>query len=134
MRYGRHRKRFATYPKKTSRYTPLQPFANHLWQSTLFVALASLLTLALRKDRAQARHWLWFVASVKFLVPFSILVDLGSHLGWHTAPGPIAMIQPAIPTLIEQVSQPRAAGTLPAGCGPAFIPQVGFRPFSTPLG
>ena len=52
----------------------LEPLANHLWQSTLFAAVASLLTLALRKNRAQTRYWLWLAATVKFLVPFSILV------------------------------------------------------------
>jgi hypothetical protein len=47
------------------------PFlANHLWQSTMFAAVAGLLTLALRKNRAQMRYWLWLSASVKFLIPF----------------------------------------------------------------
>jgi hypothetical protein len=30
--------------------------ANHLWQSTLFAAVAGLLTLALRKNHARTRH------------------------------------------------------------------------------
>jgi uncharacterized protein (TIGR03435 family) len=68
---------------------------NHLWQSTLFGALAGLLTLALRKNHARARYWLWLAASVKFLVPFAFLVALGSHFGWrktyvHQA-GPLAI-------------------------------------------
>ena len=45
---------------------------NHLWQSTLFAAAAGLLTLALRKNHARARYWLWLAASLKFLVPFSL--------------------------------------------------------------
>jgi bla regulator protein BlaR1 len=53
---------------------------NHLWQSTLFAAAAGLLTLAFRKNHAQVRYWLWFSASVKFLVPFALLLSLGSHL------------------------------------------------------
>lgn len=48
-----------------------------LWQSTLFAAAAGFLTLALRGNGARIRFWLWFVASVKFLVPFSALVALG---------------------------------------------------------
>jgi hypothetical protein len=36
----------------------LQPLANHLLQSTLFAALAGLLTLALRQSRAQIRYCL----------------------------------------------------------------------------
>lgn len=58
---------------------------NHLWQSTLFAAIAGLLTLALRANHARARHALWLAASFKFLIPFSLLVAIGSHLDW-TAP------------------------------------------------
>jgi bla regulator protein BlaR1 len=55
---------------------------NHLWQSTLFAITAGLLTLVLRKNRARGRYWLWLAASVKFLIPFSLLVGVGSHLPW----------------------------------------------------
>jgi hypothetical protein len=50
--------------------------ANHLWQSTIFAAAAAVLTLALRKNHARTRYWLWLAASVKFLVPFSLLVGV----------------------------------------------------------
>ena len=63
----------------------LQALANHLWQSTLFAAVAGLLTLALRKNRAQTRYGVWLAASVKFFVPFSLLVDLGSHFARRAA-------------------------------------------------
>lgn len=55
---------------------------NHLWQSTLFAVAAGLLTLVLRKNQAHARYWLWLAASLKFLVPFSLLTNLGSRLPW----------------------------------------------------
>jgi bla regulator protein blaR1 len=55
---------------------------NHLWQSTLLVIAAGLLTLVLRKNRARARYWLWLAASTKFLLPFSLLVASGTHLPW----------------------------------------------------
>ena len=84
----------------------LQPLANHVWQSTLFAAAAGLLTLALRKNRAQTRYWLWLVASVKFLSPFSVLVDAGSYFGQHTAP---VMAQTGLSSVIEQASEPFAA-------------------------
>ena len=64
----------------------LSPLANHLWQSTLFTAVAGILTIALRKNRARVRYWLWLTASVKFLVPFSLLVSMGSQFDWRTAP------------------------------------------------
>lgn len=55
---------------------------NHLWQSTVFAAAAGLLTVILRKNHARARYWLWLAASMKFLIPFSLLVGIGSRLAW----------------------------------------------------
>ncbi len=55
---------------------------NHLWQSTLFAVAAGLLTLILRKNHARARYWLWLTASAKFLIPFSLLINLGNLLSW----------------------------------------------------
>src|SRR5579863_9141614 len=76
--------------------------ANHLWRSTLFAATAGLLTLTLRSNRAQTRYWVWLAASLKFLVPFSLLVGAGSHLGArHTEPS----IVPG-QLVFEQVSRP----------------------------
>jgi hypothetical protein len=54
----------------------LAALANHLWQSTLFaVAAAALLALAFRKNRAETRHALWLIASLKFLIPFVLLTS-----------------------------------------------------------
>lgn len=57
--------------------------ANHLWQSTLFAVAAGTLTLLLRKNRAQARYWLWMIASVKFLFPFRSWSFLGAIFRCH---------------------------------------------------
>src|SRR5580704_15998757 len=57
---------------------------NHIWQSTLCAGAVWTLTYILRKNRASVRFRLWLAASVKFLVPFSLLVSAGSHLGWRT--------------------------------------------------
>jgi bla regulator protein blaR1 len=54
--------------------------ANHLWQSTLFAALAAILTLAFKRNQARIRHHLWLAASLKFLVPLSLLIGLGRRL------------------------------------------------------
>jgi hypothetical protein len=59
--------------------------ANHLWQSTVFATAAWLMTRLLRKNRARVRYGIWLTASVKFLIPFSLLIGLGSSL-----PGPPA--------------------------------------------
>jgi bla regulator protein blaR1 len=55
--------------------------ANHVWQSTVFAFVAGLLTLCLRRNRAEIRYRLWLAASVKFLVPLSVLVECGSWIG-----------------------------------------------------
>lgn len=89
----------------SSIWTALAPaVGNHLWQSTLFAAVAGLLTLALRKNHARVRYWLWLAASLKFLVPFSLLTWLGSRMAWR---GPAAN-QGALSFVIEQVSRPFA--------------------------
>jgi uncharacterized protein (TIGR03435 family) len=76
---------------------------NHLWQSTLFAITAGLLTLALRKNRARARYWLWLAASVKFLVPFSLLVIVGSRLPWSRGS---AGAKAGLSFVMEEVGQP----------------------------
>ena len=79
------------------------PLANHLWQSTLFAGVVGLLALMMRKNRAQARYWLWLTASVKFLIPFSLLAVMGSYLGWPKAP---VTTEPDFPFLIQEFSRP----------------------------
>jgi bla regulator protein BlaR1 len=56
---------------------------NHLWQSTLFVIAAGLLTLILRNNHARTRYLLWLTASVKFLIPFSLLAGVAGHIAWR---------------------------------------------------
>jgi len=84
----------------------LSPLANHLWQSTLCAAVAWLLTVTLRRNRASVRYWLWLAASAKFLIPFSLLVGAGSQLGWRTAP---ASAQHQFSIVMDEISQPFAA-------------------------
>jgi bla regulator protein BlaR1 len=83
---------------------------NHLWQSTVVVGIAWLLALALRKNHARTRYWVWMVASLKFLVPFSVLMDLGA---WLRSLVPVHMVAgPQVATVIQQVAQPFARGTV----------------------
>src|SRR5580658_4502193 len=83
----------------------LTPLANHLWQSTLFAAAAGLITLVVRKQRAQVRYGLWLAASVKFLVPFALLVSIGNQFQWRAA---ASIAQSAVPVAMKQISQPFA--------------------------
>src|ERR1039458_9888440 len=86
---------------------------NHLWQSTCIAVAAGLLTVAFRRNRAKVRYWLWLSASLKFFVPFSLLMNLGSHLAWAPAAHSIAarIAAPAVFTMV-QISQP-FPGALP---------------------
>lgn len=73
---------------------------NHLWQSTLFAALAGALALVLRKNGAHVRYGLWYAASLKFLIPFSLLVAFGSHFVWQPA------LPEAAPRVLERIVAP----------------------------
>ncbi len=84
----------------------LTPFAEHLWQSAFFAGAAGLLTLALRNNAARVRHWVWVVASVKFLVPFYLLIALGSQVQWRREAAPV---QPDLFLIVDQASPPFAA-------------------------
>ena len=88
---------------------------DHLWQSSLFTVGAGLLTLLLRKEGASVRYWIWFAASVKFLIPFSLLAMIGTQFGWHTMS---VSMQIPFAHSVQQVAAPLfspAATILPAG-------------------
>jgi bla regulator protein BlaR1 len=91
----------------------IQDVFNHLWQSTLFGGGATLMALLLRSNRAQTRYWVWFAASTKFLIPFSLLVGLGTHIPHRVAAPPIRTGWVAA---FQEFSQPLV---LPGGAEPA---------------
>src|SRR5689334_11504362 len=77
------------------------PIANHLWQSTLFAAGVAVVAYALRNNHARTRYWLWMAASLKFLVPFALLVTLGGRV----EKAPLVPVVPGVPALVvEQIS------------------------------
>ena len=82
--------------------------ANHLWQSTLFAAAAWLITIFLKKNRARVRYWIWFSVSIKFLVPFSLIVSLGSLITpkWSKAPVEISPKWNIIQTINQPFNPP----------------------------
>src|SRR5690348_4730920 len=76
---------------------------NHLWQSTGVAAVAWLLAFALRKTQARTRYWIWFAASIKFLLPFSLLFAIGSYL----RPVHLVVVAPApVSVAVRQMAQP----------------------------
>jgi bla regulator protein BlaR1 len=86
----------------------ISQWTNHLWQSTLFAVATALVTLAFSKNRAQVRYCLWLSASIKFLVPFALLMGLGNGLSSLLAARKIAtQLAPAAVSLnLEQITHP----------------------------
>lgn len=75
---------------------------NHLWQSTAFGCFVWGLTLALRKNRGRVRYGLWLAASVKFLIPFSVLIGLGGML---PRPHSAAVVMPVY-SVADEIGMP----------------------------
>ena len=90
---------------------------NHLWQSTLFILIVWLATLALRRNGARVRFWLWTASSVKFLLPLSWLVSLGEAIQWREPP---AVVQPAVSVVLQNVLTPATIVTV----APVSAPQT----------
>jgi len=88
---------------------------SHLLQSTIFAAVAWLLTLGLRRNRAQVRFSIFFAASAKFLIPFAALVSLGT-LAPRRATAPIAAA--GWVNTIEQMGNPL---TIPSAAAQAAV-------------
>ena len=78
-------------------------FANHLWQSSVFALAVWLLTLALRRNQARIRYVLWMLASLKFLLPFSLLVSIGELIRWR---GTAAVATPGFAPFVEDMANP----------------------------
>jgi bla regulator protein blaR1 len=96
--------------------------ASHLWQSTLFAGAAWLLVLTLGKNPARLRYAIWFLASVKFLVPFSILAGIGALAPRRMAAPPAQVWVRAA----EEIGRPFT--TLPAAATRLALPAEGHSP------
>ncbi|HEV2322350.1 MAG TPA: M56 family metallopeptidase [Terracidiphilus sp.] len=97
------------------------PIANHLWQSTLFVAAIGLLTPLFGSNHARVRFRLWLAASAKFLIPFSALIALGSVIpaSNHAAP----VWQPSLISAVHVVDQPFSTETITRVANPLTLSQ-----------
>lgn len=83
--------------------------ANHLWQSTWFALAAALLAVLVRKDTARIRYWIWLAASVKFLIPFSLLTWVGGQFIFQIAD------DKALLPYVQSVAAPLTAVTVAIG-------------------
>jgi bla regulator protein BlaR1 len=95
--------------------------ANHLWQSTAFAVVVWLLALSLRKNQARVRYALWLAASVKFLIPFSLLLFAGKLL-----PHPKQRVVPVVYSAMDTLEEPFAT-LIPPAAPLAQIPTLRER-------
>lgn len=86
----------------------LAMLVNHLWQSTLCVAIVAALALLLRRNGARVRYLLWFAASLKFLVPFALLAALGARIPWQPAVVEGSVAAPRVLDVAGQIAAPLA--------------------------
>ncbi|MCL2661061.1 MAG: hypothetical protein FWD64_11175, partial [Acidobacteriaceae bacterium] len=83
----------------------------HLWQSTVVCAALWLLTLMLRRNNARVRFRLWLLASIKFLLPFGLLIAASGSLSSRHLPNAPA---PYFSFVMEgPAAQPSAAEPAP---------------------
>jgi bla regulator protein blaR1 len=87
----------------------LYALANHLWQSTIVAVVAGLLVLMMRRYSARVRYWIWFAASIKFLVPFSLLISLGHQFEWQ--PVQKTTTTASLSWVTTQIAQPFSTGS-----------------------
>ena len=81
---------------------------DHLWQSTLFTLAVGLLVLTMRNNQANARFGLWLAASLKFLIPFSVLIAAGKQFGTGVSTSPQWTV------IISDIASPSSTFSLPS--------------------
>jgi beta-lactamase regulating signal transducer with metallopeptidase domain/peroxiredoxin len=90
---------------------------NHLWQATLFAAVVALAAKLLKNRSAQARHFVWWLAMLKFLLPSALLIWAAQKIGmsffWQPAPGPDAVGAARLLRFVKLI--PPNAGNEPLG-------------------
>lgn len=90
----------------------MESVANHLWQSALTAGAACFVAWFLGRESASVRYWVWFAASVKFLLPFEWLVFLGSRIDWKppaiSMPPPIEAVIAPFPVVASHSMAPVA--------------------------
>jgi TonB family protein len=92
----------------------------HLWQSTLYVAVAAIVVLMLRHAPARYRYAVWMLAAAKFLVPFAFLVAIGGALS--------ARFAPAVWPLAAWINSSLPFLTLRSGTSELWTPSGGVNP------
>jgi bla regulator protein BlaR1 len=100
---------------------------NHLWQSTLVVGIAWVLAVALRKNGARSRYCVWFAASVKFLLPFSLLTAAGES--FRSVMPVVTVRVPTVTKVMGRVAQPFAGTDYFRSAVPVEVGHVNWLPW-----
>ena len=90
----------------------MNELVNHLWQSTLFAALVAVACAAMHDNSPRLRYWLWLAASLKFLIPFALLVSMGARVKFP----------PDTPSLLGVTVQGISTSFAPASVFPTSVP------------
>ncbi len=77
---------------------------DHLWQSSVFALIAAGTTLLFAKNQARVRYSIWLAASLKFLLPFDVLISLGKAVG----PPHTGHASSRVYSTVQAISQPLA--------------------------
>lgn len=83
---------------------------NHLWHCTIVAMVAAVTSHALRTYSAKVRFWTWFVASVKFLLPFSLLLSLGAFITSSSRVASYTADAPSVSEAAVRVVEPFGLG------------------------
>src|SRR5579872_2704994 len=82
-----------------------ESIVNHLWQSSGFALFAGMLALMLRGHSPKVRYWVWLSASLKFLVPWVLLVRLGSQIPLPASSSP-SLVPSIVTDALLQIADP----------------------------
>jgi len=91
----------------------LAALADHLWQSLLFCGLCAALSWIARSNSARVRLWLWRLAALKLVIPFSVLFAVGRWMGfpaYHSADRVPALLVAAADGLTPMVAPAQSMG------------------------
>ncbi len=81
---------------------------DHLWQATLFGLVVLALSFALKRGPARTRHFLWLIASAKFVIPAAFIVFISEAIGidvlWRSLTGTNSDANPLLLGLAEPAS------------------------------
>lgn len=75
---------------------------SHVLESTLVAAaIYALVKTLFRSAGPSVRYWLWFTASVKFLVPFAVLAAVGQRFAWVRVP---PAVRQSVDVTVDRIS------------------------------